>query len=48
MLSAVDLVVDNIRGVGEVGGSVKSQVRTVSDTIYSVRLRLFRLKFGLM
>ena len=44
---AGDMVVDNIRGGGEADSSLKSQIGTAFDTIYGVRLRVFKLKFGL-
>src|ERR1700751_1256116 len=44
---AGDLVVDNIRGGGDVGSSFGSQVARAFETIYAVRLRVFKLKFGL-
>jgi ABC-type multidrug transport system fused ATPase/permease subunit len=44
---AGDLVVDNIRGAGEASNSLKSQVSEAFATIYGVRLRVFKLKFGL-
>jgi ABC-type multidrug transport system fused ATPase/permease subunit len=44
---AGDLVVDNIRSGGEAGTSVKSQVGKAFETIYGLRLRVFKLKFGL-
>jgi len=43
---AGDLVVDNIRG-GEAGSSLASRVAKAFETIYAVRLRVFKLKFGL-
>ena len=43
---AGDLVVDNIRG-GEARASLKSEVSEAFETIFGVRLRVFRLKFGL-
>jgi ABC-type multidrug transport system fused ATPase/permease subunit len=44
---AGDLVVDNIRSGSEAGSSVKSQIGKAFETIYGLRLRLFKLKFGL-
>jgi ABC-type multidrug transport system fused ATPase/permease subunit len=44
---AGDLVADNVRGGGESGSSVKSQVGTAFGAIYDLRLHVFRLKFGL-
>ena len=44
---AGDLVVDSIRGSGEAGNSLKSQIGKAFETIYGVRLRVFKLKFGL-
>ena len=44
---AGDLVVDSIRGSGEAGSSLKSQIGAAFETIYGVRLRVFKLKFGL-
>ena len=44
---AGDLVVDNIRGGGEASSSLKNQVGEAFETIFGVRLRVFRLKFGL-
>jgi len=43
---AGDLVVDNIRG-SEAGNSLASRVAKAFETIYAVRLRVFKLKFGL-
>jgi hypothetical protein len=44
---AGDLVVDSIRGSGEAGSSLKSEIGKAFETIYGVRLRVFKLKFGL-
>lgn len=44
---AGDLVVDNIRSDGAAGGSLRSQVGKAFETIYGVRRRVFKLKFGL-
>jgi ABC-type multidrug transport system fused ATPase/permease subunit len=44
---AGDLVVDNIRRGGEAGSSLGGQVARAFETIYAVRLRVFKLKFGL-
>lgn len=44
---AGDLVVDNIRGGGEADSSLKSQAGKAFETIYGVRRRVFKLKFGL-
>ena len=44
---AGDMVVENIRGVGESGSSLKSEIGAAFETIYGVRLRVFKLKFGL-
>src|SRR6516165_6622878 len=44
---AGDLVVNSIRGSGEDGSSLKSQIAKAFETIYGVRLRVFKLKFGM-
>jgi ABC-type multidrug transport system fused ATPase/permease subunit len=44
---AGDLVVENLRGGGDSGSSVKSLVGTAFGAIYDLRLHVFRLKFGL-
>jgi ABC-type multidrug transport system fused ATPase/permease subunit len=44
---AGDMVVDDVRGGGESGSSLKSQVGAAFATIYGVRLHVFKLKFGL-
>jgi ABC-type bacteriocin/lantibiotic exporter with double-glycine peptidase domain len=44
---AGDLVVDNIRGGGEAANSLRGQLGEAFATIYAVRLRVFKLKFGL-
>jgi ABC-type multidrug transport system fused ATPase/permease subunit len=44
---AGDLVADNMRGDGESGSSVESQVGAAFGAIYDLRLHVFRLKFGL-
>jgi ABC-type multidrug transport system fused ATPase/permease subunit len=44
---AGDLIVDNMQGSGESAGSVGSEIGSAFDTIYGVRLRVFKLKFGL-
>ena len=44
---AGDLVVDNMQGDGASAGSLGSEIRNAFDTIYGVRLRVFKLKFGL-
>jgi len=44
---AGDLVVGHIRSGGEAASSFRSQVGRAFETIYAVRLRVFRLKFGL-
>ncbi len=44
---AGDLVVDNMQGDGASGGSLGNEIRNAFDTIYGVRLRVFKLKFGL-
>jgi len=44
---AGDLVVDNMQGDGASAGSLGSEIRKAFETIYGVRLRVFKLKFGL-
>jgi ABC-type bacteriocin/lantibiotic exporter with double-glycine peptidase domain len=44
---AGDLVVDNMQGDGASADSLGSEVRKAFETIYGVRLRVFKLKFGL-
>jgi ABC-type multidrug transport system fused ATPase/permease subunit len=44
---AGDLVVDNMQGVGASAGSLGSEIGKAFETIYGVRLRVFKLKFGL-
>ena len=44
---AGDLVVDNMQGDGASAGSLGNEIRNAFDTIYGVRLRVFKLKFGL-
>lgn len=44
---AGDLVVDSIRDSGDAGSSLKSEIGKAFETIYGVRLRVFKLKFGL-
>jgi ABC-type multidrug transport system fused ATPase/permease subunit len=44
---AGDLVVDNIRGGREADSTLKGQISKAFETIYGVRLRVFKLKFGL-
>jgi len=44
---AGDLVVDDVRHGGESDSSLKSQVGKAFETIYKVRLYIFKLKFGL-
>jgi ABC-type multidrug transport system fused ATPase/permease subunit len=44
---AGDLVVDHMRGGGESGSSLKSQIGAAFGAIYDLRLYVFRLKFGL-
>ena len=45
---AGDLVVDDVRGGGgSSAGSLGGEIGTAFKTIYGVRLRMFRLKFGL-
>ncbi len=44
---AGDLVVDKIRGGDEADSTLKSQIGKAFETIYGVRLRVFKLKFGL-
>jgi ABC-type multidrug transport system fused ATPase/permease subunit len=47
MRHAGDLIVDDMQGGRGAVSSVKSEVGTAFETIYGVRLRVFRLKFGL-
>ena len=47
MRHAGDLVVDSIGGSGEAGSSLETQIGKAFETIYGVRLRVFKLKFGL-
>jgi ABC-type bacteriocin/lantibiotic exporter with double-glycine peptidase domain len=44
---AGDLIVDNMQGSGGSAGYRGSEIGTAFDTIYGVRLRVFKLKFGL-
>jgi ABC-type multidrug transport system fused ATPase/permease subunit len=44
---AGDLVVDNMQGLGASAGSLGSEIGKAFETIYGVRLRVFKLKFGL-
>jgi ABC-type bacteriocin/lantibiotic exporter with double-glycine peptidase domain len=44
---AGDLIVDDMRGAGGSASSLKSEVGTAFETIYGVRRRVFKLKFGL-
>jgi ABC-type bacteriocin/lantibiotic exporter with double-glycine peptidase domain len=44
---AGDLVVDNMQGDGGSASSLGSEIGKAFETIYGVRLRVFKLKFGL-
>jgi ABC-type bacteriocin/lantibiotic exporter with double-glycine peptidase domain len=44
---AGDLIVDNMQGTGGSAGSDGSEIGKAFETIYGVRLRVFKLKFGL-
>jgi ABC-type bacteriocin/lantibiotic exporter with double-glycine peptidase domain len=44
---AGDLVVDNMQGDGASAGSLGSEIGKAFGVIYGVRLRVFKLKFGL-
>ncbi len=44
---AGDLMVDNMQRSGGSGSSLKSEIGKAFETIYGVRLRVFKLKFGL-
>jgi ABC-type multidrug transport system fused ATPase/permease subunit len=44
---AGDLIVDNMQDTGGSAGSRGSEIGTAFETIYGVRLRVFKLKFGL-
>jgi ABC-type multidrug transport system fused ATPase/permease subunit len=47
LLRAGDLVVDDMEGSREADGSLGAAISEAFETIYSVRLRVFKLKFGL-
>jgi ABC-type multidrug transport system fused ATPase/permease subunit len=47
MRRAGDLIVENMQDTGGSAGSRGSQIGTAFETIYGVRLRVFKLKFGL-
>lgn len=44
---AGDLVVDNMQGGGGSASSLGSEIGKAFETIYGVRLHVFKLKFGL-
>jgi ABC-type multidrug transport system fused ATPase/permease subunit len=44
---AGDLTVENMQGGGQSTGSLGSEIGKAFETIYGVRLRVFKLKFGL-